>query len=68
MKPPKIDTTEFRDHLSNVTETGKRIWIYPRIVVGQLYKLRTYFSWLLLGLLFGIPFVEVNGRYSCSMY
>lgn len=61
MKPPKIDTTEFRDHLSNVTETGKRIWIYPRIVVGQLYKLRTYFSWLLLGLLFGIPFVEVNG-------
>jgi polyferredoxin len=62
MKPPKIDTTEFRDHLSNVTETGKRIWIYPRIVVGQLYKLRTYFSWLLLGLLFGIPFVEVNGE------
>jgi cytochrome c oxidase accessory protein FixG len=62
MKSANINTDEFRDHLSNVTDTGKRIWIYPRIVKGQLYKLRTYFSWLLLGLLFGIPFIEVDGN------
>ncbi len=62
MKPAKIDTTNYRDHLSNVTETGKRIWIYPRIVAGQFYKLRTYFSWLLLGLLLGLPWVEVDGH------
>ncbi|MEA5459028.1 cytochrome c oxidase accessory protein CcoG [Arcicella sp. LKC2W] len=62
MKPAKIDTTNYRDHLSNVTQTGKRIWIYPRIVAGQFYKLRTYFSWLLLGLLLGLPWVEVDGH------
>lgn len=60
MKPAKIDTTNYRDHLSNVTETGKRIWIYPRIVAGQFYKLRTYFSWLLLGLLLGLPWIEID--------
>lgn len=62
MKPAKIDTTNYRDHLSNVTQAGKRIWIYPRIVAGQFYKLRTYFSWLLLGLLLGLPWVEVDGH------
>ncbi|MET3125082.1 cytochrome c oxidase accessory protein FixG [Arcicella rosea] len=62
MKQAKIDTSNYRDHLSNVTETGKRIWIYPRIVIGNFYKLRTYFSWLLLGLLFGLPLIEVDGH------
>ena len=62
MKQAKIDTTNFRDHLSNVTETGKRIWIYPRIVAGDFYKLRTYFSWLLLGLLLGLPWLEFDGH------
>ncbi len=62
MKQAKIDTSNYRDHLSNVTETGKRIWIYPRIVIGNFYKLRTYFSWLLLGLLFGLPLIEIDGH------
>ncbi len=62
MKSPKIDTTNYRDHLSNVTQLGGRIWIYPRIVLGDFYKLRTYFSWLLLGLLFGLPWVEMDGH------
>ncbi len=62
MKQPSIDTNEFRDHLSNVTDNGKRIWIYPRIVKGKLYQYRTYFSWLLLGLLFGLPWVEIEGH------
>lgn len=62
MKPNKIDTTNYRDHLSNVTDSGKRIWIYPRIVAGQFYKLRTYFSWLLIALLLGLPWLEVDGH------
>jgi cytochrome c oxidase accessory protein FixG len=62
MKSPKIDTTNYRDHLSNVTQLGGRIWIYPRIVVGNFYKIRTYFSWVLLALLFGLPWVEKDGH------
>jgi cytochrome c oxidase accessory protein FixG len=62
MKPNNIDTTNYRDHLSNITKTGKSVWIYPRIVVGDFYKLRTYLSWLLLGLLVGLPLLEVGGH------
>ncbi|MDH4459892.1 MAG: cytochrome c oxidase accessory protein CcoG [Flectobacillus sp.] len=62
MKPEQIDTTEFRDHLSNVTEAGKRIWIYPRIIKGLLYKYRTVFSWFLMLLLFGLPWIEIDGH------
>ena len=62
MKQAKIDTTNYRDHLSNVTQQGNRIWIYPRIIKGDFYKLRTYFSWLLLALLMGLPWFEIDGH------
>jgi cytochrome c oxidase accessory protein FixG len=62
MSSTKIDTNNYRDHLSNVTQQGSRIWIYPRIVIGKLYRLRTYFSWLLLGLLLGTPWLEYEGH------
>lgn len=62
MKPLKIDTTNYRDHLSNVTNQGKRIWIYPRIIKGNFYKLRTYFSWLLLSLLLSLPWLEIDSH------
>jgi len=61
-KLDKIDTSNHRDHLSNVTQSGNRIWIYPRIVKGVLYKYRTYFSWLLIAGLFAGPFLEWDGH------
>jgi cytochrome c oxidase accessory protein FixG len=57
-----IDLEGFRDHLSNTSQIGKRLWIYPRIIVGKLYKLRTVFSWVLLAALFGLPLIEVEGH------
>lgn len=57
-----IDNDDFRNHLYNQTKDGKRLWIYPGRVIGQLYKLRTYFSYLLLTLLFGIPWIEYKGQ------
>lgn len=57
-----IDLDGFRDHLSNTSMIGKRLWIYPRIIVGNLYKLRTVFSWVLLAALFGLPLIEVDGH------
>jgi cytochrome c oxidase accessory protein FixG len=55
------NTENFREHLANVTETGKRIWIYPKIIKGVFYKYRTYFSWFLLAFFFLAPFVKING-------
>ncbi|MBK8501217.1 MAG: cytochrome c oxidase accessory protein CcoG [Saprospiraceae bacterium] len=56
------DTETFRDHIGTVDEnTGKRIWVYPKKPKGRFYNARTYVSILLLGLLFGLPFIKVHG-------
>ena len=56
------DTEEFRDHIGTVNADGKRNWIYPTKPKGRFYQYRTYFSWMLLALLFGMPFIKVNGE------
>src|SRR5690606_3499420 len=43
-------------------EKGKRIWIYPKKPNGRFYNIRTYVSWVLLVILFGLPFIKVNGE------
>lgn len=55
-------STDFRDHIATADEEGRRKWIYPRKVSGRFYRLRTYFSWLLLAIMFGGPFVTINGN------
>ncbi len=52
----------FRDHLYNVAEDGKRLKIYPKKPAGRFYRGRTWFSWLLLVLLFSGPFIKINGH------
>lgn len=56
------DRESFRDSLSTVTKEGKRIWLYPKLLIGRFYKWRTYFSWLLLGFMFAAPFIKINGK------
>lgn len=51
----------YRDHIATVDEHGGRIWVYPKKPSGKYYQLRTYTSWILLALLFGLPFIKVNG-------
>jgi hypothetical protein len=41
---------------------GKRVWVYPRKPQGRLYRLREGVAVLLLTLLFGAPFVRVDGH------
>ncbi len=62
MSQINLDNDDFRNHLYNQSKDGKRLWIYPGRIIGKLYKLRTYFSYLLLTLLFGLPWVAVNGQ------
>lgn len=56
------DTEEYRDHLATVDKKGKRVWLYPKKPSGWFYKARTWLSFVLLGLLFGMPFIKVNGE------
>ena len=52
----------FRDHLSTVDETGKRIWVYPKKPKGKLTNYRQLVAFLLLLILFGSPFLKVDGQ------
>jgi cytochrome c oxidase accessory protein FixG len=57
-----LENDDFRNHLYNQTKDGKRLRIYPGRIIGQLYQYRTYFSYFLLIMLFGLPWLEVHGQ------
>ena len=61
-KNPHLNPDTFRDALATVQDDGKRNWVYPKKVTGLFYKYRSYLSWVLLGVLFAGPFIQVNGR------
>ena len=63
MQTPIINDTEaYRDSISTVDKEGKRVWIYPKKPKGPWTNARTYVSWVLLLVLFGLPFVKINGN------
>ena len=57
-----VDWTDFRDHIATADREGRRQWIYPRKVKGRYYRWRTWFSWLLLLVMFAGPFVTIRGN------
>jgi cytochrome c oxidase accessory protein FixG len=57
-----VNWSDFRDHLSTAEKSGQRKWIYPRKVSGRFFRWRTWFSWLLLLIMFGGPFVTIGGN------
>jgi len=58
----KERTENYREHLANVTQEGKRIWLYPRTIKGKLYRYREVLSYLLLAFLFAGPFLKIGGQ------
>lgn len=57
-----LSQDNFRNRISSVDDKGGRIFILPKVVKGFWYKYRTYFSWVLLLLLFAGPFMSRNGH------
>ena len=57
-----VDWSNFRDHLATADRDGRRKWIYPRKVDGRFYRWRTWFSWLLLFIMFAGPFITIGGN------
>jgi cytochrome c oxidase accessory protein FixG len=52
----------FRDSLGIVEKSGKRKWVYPKKPKGRFHNARIVLSALLLAILFGVPFITVNGH------
>jgi len=53
---------EYRDTIATVDEKGKRIWVYPKKPSGYYHKRRVIVAILLLTVLFGLPFLKLNGE------
>jgi cytochrome c oxidase accessory protein FixG len=58
----KPDWRDFRDHIATADEEGRRRWVYARKPKGRFYQRRIHLSWVLLGILFAIPFLRINGN------
>lgn len=52
----------FRDSIGTLNEDGDRKWVYPKKPSGKFYNRRTVVSYLLLVVLFGAPFVTIDGE------
>lgn len=52
----------YRDHISTVDESGKRVWLYPKKPLGRLTNYRQLVSYILLAILFGGPFIKIGGE------
>lgn len=52
----------FRDTISTVDEKGKRNWVYAKKPKGRIYNYRKIFAYFLLGFLFTVPFIKINGE------
>jgi cytochrome c oxidase accessory protein FixG len=57
-----MEHESFRDHLSTVTQDGKRVWVYPKKQTGRFYTARTIFSFFLLAILFITPWIKIDGH------
>lgn len=57
-----MEHESFRDHLSTVTQEGKRVWIYPKRQKGRFYTARTIVSFFLLAILFLTPWIKIDGH------
>jgi len=52
----------FRDAISTVDRTGKRVWLYPKNPKGRYTRYRTIVAWALIALMLTGPFMTIGGE------
>src|SRR5690242_13326493 len=57
-----VNWSDFRDHLATADKEGRRKWRYPKRPSGRFYRDRKALTWIMLGVMFGGPFVKINGN------
>ncbi|WP_291724442.1 cytochrome c oxidase accessory protein CcoG [Bernardetia sp.] len=61
-KVTDYDKDGFRDSISTIDSSGKRVWIYPKAPSGRFHLYRKVVAAFLLAFLFGAPFIKINGN------
>ncbi|NOU58742.1 cytochrome c oxidase accessory protein CcoG [Marinifilum caeruleilacunae] len=59
---PENPYNTYRDQLATLNDSGKRKWVYAQKPKGKLYNYRNVVSYILLALMFGLPFVKIGGE------
>lgn len=57
-----VEPETFRDSVNTMDSTGKRKWVFPRKPKGKYTNYRTWVSYFLLAVLFGLPFITIDGN------
>jgi cytochrome c oxidase accessory protein FixG len=57
-----VNWSDFRDHIATADKEGRRKWLYPKKPSGRFYRRRITLTWLMLAVMFGGPFVKINGN------
>jgi len=57
-----VPVPSFRDKVATVDQKGRRIWVFPHKPGGKLYNIRTWVSVIYIVILFGLPFIKVDGH------
>lgn len=52
----------FRDKVATIDDEGKRVWVYPQKPKGRFHRYRVAVAVTCLALLFGMPFLRMNGE------
>lgn len=60
--PENLIDQGFRDKVATINEEGKRNYIFPKKPKGKYTNYRQYLSYVLLAILFGLPWIEVDGH------
>jgi len=58
----EINWEDYRDHIATAHQDGHRRWLYPKKVNGKWYRWRTWFSWVLIAIMFAGPWIRINGN------
>ena len=53
---------DFRNHIATAEQDGRRKWLYPKKPRGRFHQARIWVSAVLLVIMFGGPFVKINGN------
>ena len=53
---------DFRNHIATADRDGSRKWVYPTKPRGRYYRARQWLTWVMLLVMFGGPFVKIQGN------
>ncbi len=62
MSPSNPAPEDFRNSIATVDAEGKRRWVFPKKPDGRYYHWRSLVSYVLLAILFGLPWIRVGGE------